>query len=147
MSLRNKITELNTLKRSELLGIWTKAYGKAPPRGLSRKLVIKGIAYRWQEMAYGGLSESVKKRLKKMSEALALNPNDFLPTEVKIKSGTRIYREYDGITHEVIVQDEGFMYDGKKYASLTAIAKLITGTQYNGHVFFGLKKDKRYVSP
>lgn len=142
-----KITELKALKRPELVEIWEALYQKPPPRGISKNFLIRGIAYRQQEITHGGLPNAVRTRLKKLSEALALNPNDFLRTTVKIKPGTRLYREYKGQNYEVEVLDQGFSYAGKQYKSLTAVAKDITGVQTNGHVFFGLKKDKRYVSP
>ena len=57
-------------------------------------------------------------------------------------AGTRLIREYQGIEHCVTVRDDGFEYQGRPYKSLSAIARAITGTQWNGRVFFGLKNQR-----
>jgi hypothetical protein len=99
------------------------------------------LAYRIQELAYGGLKPETIKRLKAIAEDLdAGDPaRRRRPASDRPISGTRLIREYQGTDHCVTVRDEDFEYQGRPYKSLSAIARAITGTRWNGLLFFGLK--------
>ena len=107
----------------------------------ARGFLIRGLAHRIQELAYGGLSKAHQTRL----EALIAD-GDEAGGKRKAKgvgdrllAGTRLVREWKGVGHEVTVVDGGFEYQGRRYRSLSAIARAITGTRWNGPLFFGLR--------
>ncbi len=145
-----QITELEGLDRDGLKERWRSLFGTEPP-GYSRDLMVGRLAYRIQELAYGGLSEDVKSRL---AECLPEDSLDATSNEVaRMKrrqrkngmpvAGTRLIREWQGTRYEVTVVDGGFEYEGRRYRSLTAVTKAITGTHWNGPAFFGLRKPER----
>ena len=100
------------------------------------QLLVRSIAYRLQEQAFGGLKPATRKRLL----AIAAGADTLQTATPPIKPGTRLIRDWHGETHEVMVFDKGYHWRGETYGSLSAIARKITGTRWNGHVFFGLKK-------
>jgi hypothetical protein len=100
-------------------------------------------AYRIQELAYGGLSEETIERLDALADELeGKKPKRGHSLQDRPMAGTRLIREWRGIQHSVTVRQEDFEYKGRPYKSLSAIARLITGTQWNGLVFFGLKNTR-----
>ncbi len=112
-------------------------YRSQPPR-LSRDLLIRAIAYRIQEIRYGGLSKATRRKLAALVNA---PPGKIAPQTVqKISPGARLVREWNGRTHPVTVKEEGFTYAGRSYRSLTAIACEITGAHWSGPRFFGLAR-------
>lgn len=114
---------------------WRRLYRSQPPR-LSRKLLVRAVAYRIQELRYGGLNKATSRKLAALVQARA--PIADTATAQKIRSGARLVREWNGRTHTVTVEEEGFTYAGRKYRSLTAIAREITGARWSGPRFFGL---------
>jgi hypothetical protein len=117
--------------------------GTDPPR-YNRGFLIRRLAYRLQELAYGGLSQTARAR---MDELLAQAGCDEIAFKKHIVRGrrempiigTRLIREWNGQPHEVTAVPGGFAYRGRRYRSLTAIAELITGTHWNGPAFFGVR--------
>jgi hypothetical protein len=97
------------------------------------------LAYRIQERAYGGLSPVTRKRLHQLARRLEADPNAKLCGEVRIKPGTRLIRDWRGQPHCVTVLENGYEYAGKRYPTLSQIARLITGTRWSGPLFFGLR--------
>lgn len=136
--IEHKIAGLKTWPREQLLAEWKRIYGTNAPRHLSKPLMIRFISYRWQEEVYGGLSAAEVKLLDKLAAAYERNPDGFKP-EAQIKIGTRLRRLYQGKVHEVTTIADGYVYESTRYGSLSEIARLITGTRWNGKVFFGLK--------
>ena len=93
-----------------------------------------------QEKSFGGLSPTLRQRLRRLGEELrATGRISSVGTQPAFKPGTRLIREWQGRTHEVTVLEHGFQWNGETYRSLSAVARAITGTRWNGHVFFGLK--------
>lgn len=135
--LASDLAGLPDLDRLALVEQWQILYGSAPPAGISRSLLIRAIAYRLQEQALGGLKPSTKRFLEKASQE---NSSGLMPA-ASIKSGTRLLREWHGVTYEVIVLDNGVQCNGKQYRSLSEVARAITGTRWSGPLFFGLKKE------
>jgi len=105
--------------------------------------MIPILAYRIQEQAYGGLKPSTAKRLRASAERLEVNPSAVLVDLPGIRPGTRLLREWRGKMHTITAADNGFEYRGKRFASLSQIARVITGTRWSGPLFFGLKSPKR----
>jgi hypothetical protein len=123
----------------ELRLAWRSFYRGDPPLGLSRDLMIRALANKMQERAYGGPSRSLKRHLHTLAGefekgSLSLDPG------VVLKTGAKLVREWGGHTHTVLVVGDGFEYEGQRYRSLTMIAARITGTHWSGPRFFGLIK-------
>jgi hypothetical protein len=141
-SIENRIAELPKLTKSALKSLWLESLGRPAPPRLRRQAMIPVLAYRIQERAYGGLKPSTLKRLRALAEALERNPSAVLTDSPRIRAGTRLIREWRGEKHEVMVDGSGYEYRGKKFASLSEIARHITGTRWSGPLFFGLKTGK-----
>jgi hypothetical protein len=117
---------------------WRELYGSEPPVRMSRELLLRAVAYRIQEKAFGGLSAATKRKLAAISSTSAKAPRR-IRTERHAKPGTRFLREWKGRTHEVVALEAGrFAYKGTVYRSLSVIAREITGTRWSGPTFFGL---------
>ncbi|WP_420419735.1 DUF2924 domain-containing protein [Pacificispira sp.] len=138
-TLDDDLAALPELPLDDLKRRWAERYGSPPPPKIGRALLTRAVAYRLQEQTFGGLSPAVRKRLARMADDLrqGRNPSKASP---KIKPGTRLIREWQGVTHEVIVLEKGVQYRGKTWASLSAVAREITGTRWSGPLFFGLKR-------
>ena len=127
---------LRALSPDELRKEWRRLYRSQPPR-LSRDLLIRAIAYRIQELRYGGLSKTVIGKLAALGKAEQPGEKTAVEGE-KIRAGARLVREWHGRTHAVTVEEGGFTYAGRTYRSLSAIARDITGARWSGPRFFGL---------
>ena len=115
-------------------------FDKEPP-GFSRNYLISRLAYRIQELAYGGLKPSTRAKLESLADAL-----DPKAARMRVVNGpvvgTQLIREWRGTEHRVTVLANGFEWQGRRYRSLSAIARGITGTRWNGPLFFGLRSGK-----
>jgi hypothetical protein len=129
--LEAELDRLAAMNINELRSLWREREGREAPSGFSRDLLARALAYAIQEEQLGGLSRELKKLLAS-SDAQAEPPR-------RIKPGSVIAREYAGARHEVFVVAHGFSWQGRSYPSLSAIAKEITGTRWNGPRFFGLR--------
>jgi Protein of unknown function (DUF2924) len=128
---------LPALTPDELRKEWRRFYRSQPPR-LSRDLLVRAIAYRIQELRYGGLSKATRRRLAVLVQTQRSDGEIALEGARKIRAGARLVREWNGRTHTVTVEKEGFTYAGGSYRSLSAIARDITGARWSGPRFFGL---------
>jgi hypothetical protein len=125
------------LTAQQLRDEWRRLYRGQPPR-LSRDLLIRTIAYRMQELTYGGLSKATQRTLDTLTKELKAKGSIAVTPNLSLRPGTRLVREWRGRTHTVIVADDGFEYGGKAFPSLTKIAHAITGAHWSGPRFFGL---------
>jgi Protein of unknown function (DUF2924) len=132
-----RITEMNI---EQLRERWRATTGSEPPAAFSKDLLARAICYQLQEQAFGGLSASTVRLLR----ALA-NPGAEPPRHIKV--GSVLIREHQGVVHEVLVVPGGFCWQDRTYASLSTIAKTITGTAWNGPRFFGLRSRKTPGQP
>jgi hypothetical protein len=109
-------------------------FGAVPPKGLTKDIIARMIAYRIQEEAFGGLDKDSVRLLDRLARGEK-------PSELnrRLKAGTVLVREYLGERHIVTVVPDGFLWADKTYASLSVIAQAITGTKWNGPRFFGLR--------
>jgi len=102
--------------------------------------MVPFLAYKIQEKAYGGLKPSTRAELRRIARSLEKSQaSNSYPPQPKIRSGTRILRKWRGETHEVLVTDAGYEYREANFQSLSQIARKITGTQWSGPAFFGLR--------
>jgi hypothetical protein len=106
---------------------------------VGRELLIAAIAYRLQEQVLGGLKPELQRRLRHIAEQVGQGEEPTIGAAPRLKPGTRLLREWQGRTHEVLVSDDGFVWQQARYRSLSHIARVITGTSWSGPVFFGLK--------
>ena len=125
------------LTPDELRKEWRRLYRSQPPR-LSRDLLVRAIAYRIQELRYGGLSKATRRKLAALVQARGSGAEIAKEGAQRIRAGARLVREWNGRTHTVTVEEEGFTYAGRNYRSLSAIAREITGARWSGPRFFGL---------
>jgi hypothetical protein len=123
--------------RAELQAQWRAVWGTEPPRHASREFLIRAVAYGIQAQAFGGLDDKTLRLLAKVNEVKGEAPK---PRRSRLGKGSKLFREWHGETHEVLVLDKGFAWRGETYQSLSAIARAITGARWNGWTFFGLKR-------
>jgi len=142
-ALEAEIARLPDLGHDELRKRWKLLFGRPAPKSLRRKFMARAVAYQMQVAAYGGLSAATKRRLRETAIAISNGDRTGVFSGVQIKPGTQLIRQWQNTTHTVMVLDEGFALDGKTYKSLSAIAKTITGTNWNGYAFFGIKRGTR----
>src|ERR1700712_4523210 len=135
-----RIAALKTATTPQLKQQWRELFGKEPPPG-NRPYLESRLAYRIQELAYGGLKPESRARLGALGEAW--DGGTLVLRRIRADSrplpGTRLLREYAGVEHVVTVLADGFEWEGRPYRSLSAIARAISGTRWNGWTFFGLK--------
>lgn len=134
MSYHDQIDRLPSCSAEELRKQWTALYGMTPLPRISKELLVRGIAYRLQEKEYGGLSPYTLQRIARLGKELQKS-GQITPTS--IRAGTKLIREWKGKTHEVEILKDGFVWSGKRYRSLSEIARAITGTRWSGPRFFG----------
>ena len=132
------LAALQTLSNGELRERWTEVYRRNPPKHTSRDMLLRGLAYRLQEKALGGLKPATRRRLSKLAGQLEAGADPQAPAPRRMKPGARLLREWRGEMHHVTVVDKGFEYRGRPYRSLSVIAREITGTRWSGPRFFGL---------
>ena len=140
-----RITALEALTTADLRIEWRRLYRVMPPTRLSRDLLIRGVAYRVQDQAHGGLSLGTMRRLRSLSDGADQRGGSAV-APIALKPGTKLVREWHEHVHTVSVLDDGFEYQGERYRSLTQIARQITGVHWSGPLFFGISKRLRVVS-
>jgi hypothetical protein len=136
LSLTVELNELATFDRPLLLKRFRQLYNAMPPTTISRQLLLQVVAYRMQEQALGSLKPAARRFLAQFPTNK--KANSISMTNLRI--GTRLLREWHGITHEVTILEHGVMYNGTEYGSLTEVTRAITGSKWSGPAFFGLRK-------
>ena len=138
-----RLAALKTAPTPELKAQWRELFDSEPPP-FNRRYLESRLAYRIQELAYGGLRPETIRRLERLGEEL--DGGDRKKSRMRVDNmpitGTRLIREWQGVEHAVTVKMDGFEWQGRPYRSLSAIARAITGTRWNGWVFFGLKNHR-----
>ncbi len=139
--LEREIAELPSLNLAQLKAKWRERLKQPPPNHVRKQLLVPLLAYKLQEQVYGGLKRETRRHLEKLAAAYRRNPNRTprIQGSQRIKPGTRLLREWDGKTHQVVVVEGGFEYEGQRYRSLSVIAREITGTRWSGPLFFGIR--------
>jgi hypothetical protein len=131
----------NTLKeldRKALADLWQQAFGRPIPPKLYKPMVVLLLAYRLQELRFGGLTPDTQRYLASLTPRPTEGRTRGTPTR-RLKPGTRLVRSWQGRTYTVTVADKGFLYEGETHKSLSTLARKITGTAWSGPKFFGLK--------
>ena len=136
--IETEIANLSRLSRTDLAIRWRLAFGGDPPKGISMRLRAGALAYALQAKRYGGLRMTVRRRLDAPDEAGSPNVQPVPAAPREVRPGTRLVREWNGATHVVDVIEGGYVWNGEHHASLSAIARAITGARWSGPRFFGL---------
>ena len=140
-----QIAELVDRSTHELRLAWRQLYCTGPPLGLSRDLLIRALADQLQARTQGGASPALRRRLQTLAGEFERGSGSFDPALVP-KTGTTLVRQWRGRTHNVLVCEDGFEYEGQRYRSLSVIAERITRAHWSGPRFFGLTKRARGVA-
>jgi hypothetical protein len=138
-TVANEIAALRQATPADLKERWQALYCTEPPRRISRDLLVRALAYRIQEKALGGLKPSTRRLLAKVAGDVSAHRPMRVAPQPTLKPGTVLLREWHGTQHEVIVREDGIVFRGKPYKSLSEVAYRITGTKWSGPRFFGLR--------
>ena len=118
--IRHRLESLQHLDKAALRSHWLELF-KRPAPPIRRDLLIRILAYRIQEQAYGGFSARTRSRLRRLARVFAKDPNAVIPSAPTIKPGTRLVRQWQSQTHTVTVLEGGFEYKGKRFGSLSRL--------------------------
>jgi hypothetical protein len=135
-----RLVELKTTDIAGLKAKWRDLFETEPPP-YNRKFLESRLAYRIQELAFGGLRPETLKRLEVLAQQMETTRGRgiILGRSQRPLAGTRLVREWQGVEHTVTVLRDGYEFQGRPFKSLSSVARAITGTRWNGWVFFGLK--------
>jgi hypothetical protein len=140
VALEAEIGRLPDLSLLELRHRWKTLFGHPAPKSLRRNFLARAVAYQMQVEAYGGLSIAIKCRLREIASAVRTGDANAMLGSNRIKPGTQMIRQWQNATHTVTALAEGFEWNGRTYKSLSAVANAVTGTNWNGFAFFGIKR-------
>lgn len=135
-NILSEYAALNGMEIKDLLLEWNKYFDRPPQSHNNKTYLVNQIIYRIQELTYGGLTRRTIDRLEALAESEAADQRKSNPSRLAV--GTRLVREVKGVEHHVQVLADGYEYQGAKYRSLSGVAYAITGTRWNGNMFFGL---------
>ena len=133
-----RVASLRTAPFVELKQLWRDLFQQEPPP-YNRRYLESRLAYRLQELAYGGLKRETVRKLEQLGDQLDGGQGEIRRRRADNRptAGTRLIRHWQGVPHEVVVGIDYFEYDGRRYGSLSSIARAITGTNRTGWTFFG----------
>lgn len=140
-SLRVALDRLAALSSDELKQRWTEL-GRPPlPKFMRKGMILRAVAHALQENTLGGLDRDTQKRLDRLVAQIVPAGERPPRKPLSVKPGTRFLREWRGRSYVVTAERNGFLWEGRRYKSLSAVARAISGTRWNGHTFFGLKRN------
>lgn len=152
LPILKQIADLHTRSQDDLKSLWHEYFGAEPP-AYRKGFLIRGLAQRIQELTYGGLPPVHRQRLDALvddqehGKRRGRGRTNANRASGHLLPGTKLVREWQGVAHHITVLADGFEYQGRHYKSLSAIARGITGTRWNGWAFFGLpnpaKRERR----
>jgi hypothetical protein len=126
------LDEIKQLDRAGLISLWQALFGNSPPSSISQPFMRKALAFEVQVRTKGGLPRPLMERIKTLDQPCRSAAKPIAAP------GTRLLREWNGVTHIVDVEPDGIRYQNRLYRSLTAVAREITGTHWSGPRFFGV---------
>ena len=136
--LAQDVASLGALDTIVLRQRWKALFGTDPSPHFGRSVLVRAISYRIQEAALGGLKPAAQRLLDRIAESRSETALDRIP-ERRVNAGTVLVRQWRGVTHRVVVLQEGVVYRNRRYESLSEVARAITGARWSGPLFFGLK--------
>lgn len=149
--LARELAGLSTFDRGALAERWRELYRTEPPARIGSGFLISAIAYRLQEQALGSLTPATRRYLEKIADNTTRKSTSSYSSDAvqkvaaptaSVKPGTRLLREWHGMTYEVLVLENGVQCNGVQYRSLSQVARAITGSQWSGPLFFGLRRKR-----
>ena len=142
-SVLARLAELKTMPMPALKQQWRDLFDREPP-GYNRAFLESRLAYRIQELAYGGLKPETIARLEALGDQF--DGGNIVTRRTRFDqrpiAGTKLIREWQGVEQTVTVLADGYEWQGRPFTSLSSVARAITGTQWNGWIFFGLKNQR-----
>ena len=132
--MKLSVEEIETMDRAALIAAWNEVFGTHVPKRLSSPFLRRFLAFEVQTRESTGLPKGF---VTKLARAARDDPS---PASPALKPGGRLIREWNGVTHVVDVVEGGFLWNGQRYASLSPVARAITGARWSGPRFFGLKQ-------
>jgi hypothetical protein len=145
-SITKRLASLPNLGQPALGNLWQQLFKKEPPPEIRKDLMLRIVAHRLREQAFGELSDASCRRLRQLASTFEADPNAVVSSRPPIKPGTRLVRQWKEQVHVVEVEKKGYEYRGARSENLSEIARLITGTRWSGPAFFGLKAKPSNVS-
>ena len=143
-NMSEELDALIAMKSPELRARWRDVYRAAAP-DIGPDLLRRGIAYRLQERRQGSLASSKRRDVERLIKQLGNGEGEQARGAANLKTGTRLVRSWRDKMHHVLILDEGYEYDGRRYQSLTQIAQDITGAHWSGPRFFGLTTRRKHA--
>ena len=137
------VEHLKSLDGAALKAAWRAVFKSAPPRAAHKEFFIRFLAHEFQVRVNGGLRKSSLKALDEFERAENSSAMLAAAADTKLRAGTRLLRQWGGVAHEVMVMERGYAYRGRSYASLSEIARCITGARWSGPRFFGLRSQSK----
>ena len=139
-SLDGSLAQVARLDVPTLRAKWASLFGRPPPKGIGRRLLQLAAAYQTQEKINGGLKIPARRKLLQAARTKLKAGGEPLPRSrpTALSPGSRLVREWHGRSHTVEVAAGGFLYAGRRYRSLSEVARTITGARWSGPRFFGL---------
>lgn len=141
-SLADRLAALQRMSTAQLRAEWERVLHEPPPP-LGPDLLMRGIGHRLQERVHGGLPASARQHLRRLAKQVERNGEVAVDRDVVLKTGTRLARDWRGKTHHVLVLEQGFLFEDRLFTSLTKVAFEITGANWSGPRFFGVKRRPR----
>jgi hypothetical protein len=138
-SLEQKLAELPGMSPAQLRAKWRDCWRKPAP-DIGPDLLRRGISWKLQSRVHGALPSYIKREIERAADRLRRGEELIGSTRSSLKPGTRLIRQWQGRVHRVLVLDDGYEYEARRFSSLTQVATAITGTHWSGPNFFGLKK-------
>jgi Protein of unknown function (DUF2924) len=138
-AVEQQLAELPGMSPAQLRAKWRECWRKPAPV-IGPDLLRRGIAWKLQSRIYGDVPTHIKRELERAAESLRRGEELLNAKRPSLKPGTRLVRSWRGKVHRVLVLDDGYEYDDRRFGSLTQVASAITGTHWSGPDFFGLKK-------
>ncbi|MEP7315889.1 MAG: DUF2924 domain-containing protein [Sphingomicrobium sp.] len=135
--LSRQLAALPTMSPTELRKEWGRVL-KSPAPSITPDLLRRGIAYRLQETVHGALTTAAARELDQLARRIARGDTPLPASTIRLKPGSRLLRTWRNKTYVILVGDSGYIYDNRLFASLSVIAREITGTPWSGPRFFGL---------
>jgi hypothetical protein len=142
-----EVARIATMNKADLRSVWRIKYKSDPPRAFGPDLLRRSLAYRVQEDVFGGLPARTKRELDHLIALLSKKPTSRIELPRRIRPGAVLIREWKDKVVRVTVVENGFLFEGKTFSSLSEIALLITGTKWNGPRFFGLRIPPKAKAP
>jgi hypothetical protein len=140
-SLEKQLAELPGMSPAQLRAKWRECWRRPAP-DIGPDLLRRGIAWKLQSRVFGDIPSHIKRELERAAERLRQGEELLSAGRPSLRPGSRLVRDWQGRVHHVLVLDDGYEYDGRRFTSLTQVATAITGTHWSGPTFFGLNKPK-----